>query len=226
MTEVAPLKLEVGSAGTVSALLTLPPKPRACFVFAHGAGAGMTHAFMAAVASGLAERDVATLRYQFPYMEKGSKRPDPPGIAHATVRAAVAAAAQRCGGVPLIAGGKSFGGRMTSQAQAKAPLPGVVGLAFFGFPLHAAGKPSSERGDHLSEVKIPMLFLQGTGDKLAELDQLKPVVKKLGSRAMLHLVEAADHSFHVPARSGRRDSEVMTEILDGFVAWIEGIKSK
>jgi uncharacterized protein len=226
MTEVVPLKLEIGSAGAVSALLTLPSKPRACFVFAHGAGAGMTHAFMAAVASGLAERGVATLRYQFPYMEKGSKRPDPPGIAHAAVRAAVASAAQHCGGVPLIAGGKSFGGRMTSQAQAKTPLAAVVGLAFFGFPLHAAGKPSSERGDHLSEVKIPMLFLQGTGDKLAELDQLKPVVKKLGSRATLHLVEAADHSFHVPARSGRKDSEVMPEILDAFAAWIAAIKAK
>jgi predicted alpha/beta-hydrolase family hydrolase len=226
MTEVLPLKLDVGSAGTVSALLTLTPKPRACFAFAHGAGAGMTHAFMATVTSGLAERGVATLRYQFPYMEKGSKRPDPPGIAHAAVRAAVAAAAQRCEGVPLIAGGKSFGGRMTSQAQAKAPLERIVGLAFFGFPLHAAGKPSSERGDHLYDVKIPMLFLQGTGDKLAELDQLKPVLKKLGSRASLHLVEAADHSFHVPARSGRKDAEVMTEILDAFVAWIAAIKSK
>jgi predicted alpha/beta-hydrolase family hydrolase len=181
---------------------------------------------MAQVASGLAERSVATLRYQFPYMEKGSKRPDPPPIAHAAVRGAVAAAAQRCGGVALIAGGKSFGGRMTSQAQAKAPLAGVVGLAFFGFPLHAAGKPSSERGDHLNEVKIPMLFLQGTNDKLAELDLLKPVVKKLGSRATLHLVEAADHSFHVPARSGSKDAEVMTEVLDAFVAWITAIKSK
>ena len=226
MTEVLPLKIEVGSAGSVSALLTLPPKPHACFVFAHGAGAGMTHAFMAAVASGLAERGVATLRYQFPYMEKGSKRPDPSGIAHTAVRAAVTAAAQHCHGLPLIAGGKSFGGRMTSQAQAKAPLAGVVGLAFFGFPLHAAGKPSSERGDHLSEVKIPMLFLQGTNDKLAELDLLKPVVKKLGSRATLHLVEGADHSFHVPKRSGRKDAEVMTEVLDAFVAWITAIKSK
>ncbi len=223
MKEAGPLRIEVGSAGAVSALLTRPPKPRACFVFAHGAGAGMTHAFMAQVASGLAERNVATLRYQFPYMEKGSKRPDPPGIAHAAVRAAAAAAAQHCKGLPLIAGGKSFGGRMTSQAQAKAPLASVVGLAFFGFPLHAAGKPSSERGDHLSEVKIPMLFLQGTNDKLAELDRLKPVVNKLGSRATLHLFEAADHSFHVPARSGRKDSEVMADVLDAFVAWLAAL---
>src|SRR5215469_5140672 len=212
-------KIEAASAGAVSALLTTPAQTRACFVFAHGAGAGMTHAFMAAVASGLAERNVATLRYQFPYMEKGSKRPDPPAIAHAAVRAAVASAAQHCPGMPLIAGGKSFGARMTSQAQAKAPLDGVRGLAFFGFPLHPAGKPSSERADHLADVKIPMLFLQGTNDKLAELDLLKPVVKKLGGRATLHLVDGADHSFHVPKRSGRSDREVMADILDAFAAW-------
>jgi uncharacterized protein len=224
MKEAQSLKIEVGSAGTVSALLMLPAQPRACFVFAHGAGAGMTHAFMAAVASGLAERHIATLRYQFPYMEKGSKRPDPPGIAHAAVRAAVAAAAQACPGLPLIAGGKSFGGRMTSQAQAKAPLADVVGLAFFGFPLHPAGKPSSDRADHLADVKIPMLFLQGTNDKLAELELLKPVVKKLGARATLHVVEAADHSFHVPARSGRKDAEVMGEVLDAFVAWLAAMR--
>jgi predicted alpha/beta-hydrolase family hydrolase len=219
------LDIQVGSAGTVSALLTRPAQPRACFVFAHGAGAGMTHAFMAAVASGLAERQIATLRYQFPYMEKGSKRPDPPGVAHAAVRAAVAAAAQHCPGLPLIAGGKSFGGRMTSQAQAKTPLAGVAGLAFFGFPLHAAGKPSSDRADHLSDVKIPMLFLQGTNDKLAELDLLEPVVKKLGARATLHLVEAADHSFHVPVRSGRKDADVMSEVLDAFVAWLAAVRN-
>src|SRR6201996_4815533 len=215
----AELKIETGSSGAVSALLTRPAQPRACFVFAHGAGAGMTHAFTAAVSAGLAARGVASLRYQFPYMEKASKRPDPPGIAHAAVRAAVAAAAQHCTGLPLIAGGKSFGARMTSQAQAKAPLAGVVGLAFFGFPLHPAGKPSIDRADHLADVQIPMLFLQGTNDKLAEFDLLKPVVKKLGARATLHLVDAADHSFHVPKRSGRTDREVMAEILDAFAAW-------
>jgi uncharacterized protein len=214
------VKIDVGSAGSVSALLMRPAKARACFVFAHGAGAGMTHAFMTAVAAGLAEREFATLRYQFPYMEKGSKRPDPPGIAHAAVRAAVASAAQHCPGLSLIAGGKSFGARMTSQAQAKAPLAGVEGLAFFGFPLHPAGKPSIERADHLADVKIPMLFLQGTADKLAEPDLLKPVVKKLGARARLHFVEAADHSFHVPVRSGRKDAEVMVEVLDAFAAWV------
>lgn len=220
----AEFKIEAGSAGAVSALLTKPAQPRGCFVFAHGAGAGMTHAFMAGVAAGLAERNVATLRYQFPYMEKRNKRPDPPGIAHAAVRAAVEAATQHCPDMPLIAGGKSFGARMTSQAQAKTPLAGVVGLAFFGFPLHPAGKPSIERADHLADVKVPMLFLQGTADKLAEPDLLKPVVKKLGSRATLHFLEAADHSFHVPVRSGRKDAEVMTEALDAFAAWIADMR--
>jgi hypothetical protein len=213
------LKIAVGETSSVSALLMLPPNARACFVFAHGAGAGMRHKFMAEVAEGLAGRGVATLRYQFPYMEKASKRPDPPAVAHAAVRAAVASATEHCPGLPLIAGGKSFGARMTSQAQAKTPLAGVRGLAFLGFPLHPAGKPSSDRADHLGDVKIPMLFLQGTNDKLAELDLLKPVVKTLGARATLHLIEGADHSFHVPVRSGRRDSEVMADVLDVFVAW-------
>jgi len=205
----------------VSARLVQPPQPRLCFVFAHGAGAGMTHAFMESVAQGLAARHVATLRYQFPYMEKGSKRPDPPALAQATVRAAVAAAAVRCPGLPLFAGGKSFGARMTSQAQAASPLAGVRGLAFFGFPLHPAGKPSIARADHLDDVGIPMLFLQGTRDKLAELSLLEPVVARLGSRATLHLIDQADHAFHVPARSGRTDAAVMDEMLDAFVAWAE-----
>src|SRR5690348_6683975 len=222
MTSVDPreLTIAVGPSSGVSALLMLPPKASACFVLAHGAGAGMTHRFMADVAEGLAGRGVATLRYQLPYMEKASRRPDPPAVAQSAVRAAVEAAAEQCPGVPLIAGGKSFGARMTSQAQAKTPLAGVQGLAFLGFPLHPAGKPSSDRADHLGDVKIPMLFLQGTNDKLAELDLLKPVVVKLGARATLHLIEGADHSFHVPARSGRKDTEVMTEVLDTFVAWV------
>ena len=218
------LRIEVGSTTSVSALLTRPARARACFAFAHGAGAGMTHAFMTQVADGLGARDIATLRYQFSYMEKGSKRPDPPAVAQAAVRAAVAEAARHYPGLPLIAGGKSFGARMTSQAQAKAPLDGVRGLAFFGFPLHPAGKPSSERADHLADVKIPMLFLQGTNDKLAELDLLKPVVKTLGARATLHPFEAADHSFHVPARSGRKDADVMTEMLDTFAAWVDKLR--
>jgi len=224
MTSIDPreLTIAVGKTGSVSALLIRPPDARACFVFAHGAGAGMRHKFMADAAEGLAGRGVATLRYQFPYMEKAGKRPDPPAVAHAAVRAAVAVATEHCPGLPLIAGGKSFGARMTSQAQAKTPLAAVRGLAFLGFPLHPAGKPSSDRADHLGDIKIPMLFLQGTNDKLAEFDLLKPVVAKLGARATLHLVDGADHSFHVPARSGRRDGEVMADVLDAFAAWIAG----
>jgi predicted alpha/beta-hydrolase family hydrolase len=214
------LTVPVSDTAAVSALLLLPPRARAAYVFAHGAGAGMTHASMATIAEGLAERGIATLRYQFPYLEKGSKRPDPPAIAQAAVRAAVAETARRCGDLPLFAGGKSFGGRMTSQAQAKAPLAGVRGLVFLGFPLHPAGKPSSERARHLAEVKIPMLFLQGTRDALAERDLLEPVVKGLGARATLHLVKEADHSFHVLVRSGRNDREVMAEVLDAFAAWV------
>src|SRR3954452_7262085 len=223
MTPAQELKIAVGSAGAVSALLMRPANARAAYVFAHGAGAGMRHAAMEAIAAGLADRGIATLRYQFPYMEKGSKRPDPPAVAHAAVRVAVASAAQNCAGLPLFAGGKSFGGRMTSQAQAKAPLDGLKGLAFFGFPLHPADKPSADRADHLSDVKIPMLFLQGTRDALADIDLLKPVVKGLGKRTTLHLTEAADHSFHVPKSSGRNDSDVLAEILDAFAAWVDGI---
>ena len=208
----------LGSAG--AALLLRPEAARAAYVFAHGAGAGMAHPSMAALAEGLAERGIATLRYQFPYMEKGGKRPDPPAVAQATVRAAVAEMTRHCGELPLFAGGKSFGGRMTSQAQAKAPLESVRGLVFLGFPLHPAGKPSSERAAHLAEVKIPMLFLQGTRDALAELELLEPVVKGLGSRAKLHLAQEADHSFHVLKRSGRDDREVMAEVLDAFAAWV------
>jgi hypothetical protein len=211
--------IDTGSHGSVSALLTTPPRAKACFVFAHGAGAGMAHPFMATVAAGLGERGIATLRYQFPYMEKAGKRPDAPTVAHAAVGAAVAEAARCCPGVALIAGGKSFGGRMTSQAQAISPLDGVQGLAFFGFPLHASGKPSSDRAKHLGDIRIPMLFLQGSRDSLAELSLLEPVVKSLKRRAMLHVVKDADHSFHVPARSGRKDSDVMTEILDVFAGW-------
>jgi len=213
------LRIEISHGSAVSGLLMQPPQSRACYVFAHGAGAGMTHASMEAIAAGLAGRGIATLRYQFPYMEKASKRPDPPAVAHAAVRAAVKEAARCCPKLPLIAGGKSFGGRMTSQAQAKAALPGVRGLAFLGFPLHPAGKPSVDRAKHLGDIRIPMLFLQGTRDALAELSLLEPVVKSLGQSATLHLVKEADHSFHVLARSGRNDREVMAEVLDAFAGW-------
>jgi predicted alpha/beta-hydrolase family hydrolase len=221
--EAEGLRIEVGAGGAVSGLLLRPSQPRACYVFAHGAGAGMSHSSMEVIAAGLAERGIASLRYQFPYMEKGSKRPDAPNVAHAAVRVAVAEAARRCPSLPLVAGGKSFGGRMTSQAQALEALPGVRGLAFLGFPLHPAGKPASDRAKHLADVKIPMLFLQGTRDALAELTLLKPVVKGLGSRATLHLLEAADHSFHVLKSSGRNDRAVMDEALDAFAAWVDGI---
>ncbi len=207
----------------VSGLLQTPANARACYVLAHGAGAGMTHPFLAAVAAELSRRGFATLRYQFPYMERGGKRPDPPAIAHATVRAAVDAARLSLPDLPVIAGGKSFGGRMTSQAQAKAPMPGVCGLAFLGFPLHPAGRPSQERAKHLFDVKIPMLFLQGTRDTLAQLDQLEPLCRELGSHATLKLFQDADHSFHVPARSGRKDAEVRREMLDALTSWIDEV---
>jgi predicted alpha/beta-hydrolase family hydrolase len=206
--------------GPVSGLWQNPAAAKACLLLAHGAGAGMTHKSMAAIADGLADRSIASLRFQFPYMESGSRRPDPPAIAHAAVRAAVAEAARLARDLPLFAGGKSFGGRMTSQAQAIAPLPGVRGLIFFAFPLHPAGKPSAARADHLREVEVPMLFLQGTRDALAELDLLQPVVAALGRRAKLVLAEDADHAFHVPAKTGRQDTEVLAELLDAAAAWM------
>lgn len=207
----------------VSGLLQTPSDARACYVLAHGAGAGMQHPFMAAVAAELAQRGIATLRYQFPYMENHAKRPDSPAVAQATVRAAVEAALRLLPGMPLVAGGKSFGGRMTSQAQASVPLRGVCGLAFLGFPLHPAGRPSRDRAEHLFDVQIPMLFLQGTRDALATLDQLEPVCRELGSRATLTLFTDADHSFHVPARTGRKDSQVRSDMLDALAAWIDDV---
>jgi predicted alpha/beta-hydrolase family hydrolase len=212
--------IDLPGGGKVSGLWLRPATAKACLVLAHGAGAGMAHRSMAAIAEGLGEREVATLRYQFPYMEKGSRRPDPPPVAHGTVRAACAHAAKLAGALPLFAGGKSFGGRMTSQAQAKAPIEGVRGLVFFGFPLHPAGKPSVDRADHLAEVELPMLFLQGTRDALAELKLLEPVVKKLGKRARLVLAPDADHSFHVPAKTGRKDPEVLADLLNAAARWM------
>ena len=214
-----PIQIAIDTAASVSGLWLEAPRAKACYVVAHSAGAGMEQPFLANLAAELAARQVSTLRYQFPYMDKGSKRPDPPRLCHATVRAAVAEAARRSPG-PLIAGGRSFGGRMTSQAQAETPLPGVLGLAFLAFPLHPAKQPSITRADHLSKVNIPMLFLQGTRDALAEMTLLEPVVAKLGKRATLHLFEQADHSFHVPARSGRSDADILIETADTLVSWI------
>ena len=207
----------------VSGLLQTPSGARACYVLAHGAGAGMDHPFIAAVAAELAQRGIATLRYQFPAMERGARQPDPPQRAQATARAAATAARRLLPDLPLIAGGKSFGGRMTSQAQASAPLQGVRGLAFLGFPLHPAGRPSQDRAKHLFAVQIPMLFLQGTRDALAMLDQLRPLCEALGARATLKLFQDADHSFHVPARTGRKDAQVRGEMLDALAAWIDGL---
>lgn len=212
--------LSLADGATVSALWQKPRGAKAVLVLAHGAGAGMTHKNMTAAADGLAARGVASLRYNFPYMERGSKRPDNPPVAHAAVRAAVAQAHKLAAGLPVFAGGRSFGARMTSQAQALEPLAGVKGLVFFAFPLHAPGKPGAERADHLRLARLPMLFLQGSNDEFADLDLLKPVVAALGRRATLVLAEHADHAFHVPARSGRKDPDVLAEILDAASAWM------
>lgn len=217
------LKLDIERIGTVSAMLTRPDHARACYVLAHGAGADMRHSFMEKVAAGLAERGIATFRFNFPYMEEKKGRPDQPAVAHAAIRAAVEEAARLCSGLKLVAGGKSFGGRMTSQAQSKAPLPDVKGLAFLGFPLHADKKPSSERAEHLAGIAIPMLFLQGTRDGLADLSYLKPVVEKLGPKATLHEIEGGDHSFAVLKKSGRTNDEALTEVLDRLAAWIDAL---
>jgi len=207
------------TSGEVSALLVRPPDARLLYVLAHGAGAGMRHTFLESIAQRLAECGIATLRYQFPYMERRAGRPDPPAVAAATVRAAVTEAARVAPGLPLVAGGKSFGGRMTSTAQAEAPLPGVRGLLFLGFPLHPPGKPGDKRAEHLDRVQIPMLFLQGDRDEFADLKLLKPVVKRLGERANLHLVEGGDHSFKVLKRTGRTAEDVMTELAGTILAW-------
>jgi predicted alpha/beta-hydrolase family hydrolase len=224
MSDQKDVSILVNEAQRVSGLLEAPRDARACYVLAHGAGAGMMHPFMGAIAAGLGERGIATLRYQFPYMEQGAKRPDPPKVAHATVRAAVQEAARLLPGLPLFAGGKSFGGRMTSQAQAAAPMPEVRGLVFLGFPLHPEGKPSEERAAHLFDVKIPMLFLQGTRDDLADLKLLEPLCQKLAKQngcTTLKLFQDADHSFRVLVRTGRKNPEVLAELMDALAKWIE-----
>jgi predicted alpha/beta-hydrolase family hydrolase len=206
--------------GSVSGLLLRPPDARALLLLAHGAGAGMRHNFMESLSATLARREVATLRYQFPYIEKGSKRPDPEGVLTATVRAAVAAAEQLAGDLPLFAGGKSMGGRMTSLAAAKEPLRNLRGLVFFGFPLHAAGRPSDERGRHLTKVQGPMLFIQGSRDALADLKLLRPLCGGLGKRAELFVIDGGDHSFHMLKNSGRSDSDVLQEIAAKAASWM------
>jgi uncharacterized protein len=221
--QLEPVTIAIDDKRQVSALLQVPQGARVCYLLAHGAGAGMLHPFMTAVADGLADRGIATLRYQFPYMEQGSKRPDPPKLAQATVRAAVTEVSRLVPELSLVAGGKSFGGRMTSQAQAASPLLGVSGLVFLGFPLHPPGRPSDERGEHLLEVQIPMLFLQGTRDSLADTQLIQQFAKQLGSRATLKFFQDADHSFHVPARTGRTDTEIRGEMLDTLAAWIKTV---
>ena len=218
-----PVVIDLGEDRTVSGLWIKPDAASALLVLAHGAGAGMAHKSMTAIAEGLAERGVSTLRYNFPYMERGSKRPDTPTVAHEAVRAAVAQAARLAPDLPLFAGGRSFGGRMTSQAQAAEPLPGVRGLIFFAFPLHPPAKPGLERAEHLSEIKIPQLFLQGSRDEFAQLDLLQATVDHLGELTTLKLLDAADHAFHVPAKTGRKDPEVLGEALDTARAWMLGV---
>jgi predicted alpha/beta-hydrolase family hydrolase len=224
MTAATELTFAASPGGSrVSGLLLRPDGARLLYVLAHGAGAGMRHPFLESITQRLADRSVATLRYQFPYMERRASRPDPPAVAAATVRAAVAEAARVAPGLPLVAGGKSFGGRMTSTAQAEEPLPGLQGLVFLGFPLHPPGRPGDKRAEHLAQVRIPMLFLQGDRDEFADLKLLKPVVKRLGAGATLHLVEGGDHSFHVLKRSGKTDADVMGELSEAIVAWTSGI---
>jgi uncharacterized protein len=218
ISQATDLKIEVSGKGYVSAVLDRPADTWLLYVLAHGAGAGMRHRFMEAIVRALSVRGVATLRYQFPYMEAGARRPDSPAVSEDTVRAAVKSATDVAGGIPVIAGGKSFGGRMTSGAAAKS-LPGVRGLVFLGFPLHPPGKAATERADHLDSVQVPMLFLQGTRDQFARLDLISTVCRRLGPRAMLHLIDEGDHSFNVPKRTGRNSSSVIDELADTMVHW-------
>ena len=224
--DAEPISIGLPSGATLSGLLLRPAEPIACFVFAHGAGAGMHHPFMADLSQALCRRGIATLRFQFPFMESGSKRPDRPQVAQEAVRAAVAEATRRCPALPLFAGGKSFGGRMTSQAQAARPLENVAGLVFVGFPLHPAGKPDTGRAQHLSDVHSPMLFLQGDRDALADIALMRSTVAQLGQAASLHVLAGADHAFHVLARSGRSDQDVVEELADVTAQWIRDFQPR
>ena len=224
--DAKPVTIEVNATTRVSGLLNSAPESKACFVVAPGAGAGMRHPFMAKLATDLAGRGIATLRYQFPYMEKNGRRPDPPALCHATVRAAVDAARASLPALPLFAGGKSFGGRMTSQAQAASPLPEVRGLAFLGFPLHPPKQPSDSRAAHLLKVQVPMLFLQGARDLYAEPELLNPLITLLADRATLVLLPDADHSFHVPARSRFTDTQINDDMINALSGWIGAVARK
>ena len=221
-----PLRFEVADGVEVSALLTRPLNARHFLVLAHGAGAGMNHPFLAKLSEELGAAGVATLRYQFPYMEQRRRIPDPPSLLTATVAAAVRTASQAAAGLSLLAGGKSMGGRMTSQAAAEYPLDGVSGLVFFGFPLHPPNRPATSRADHLVKVSQPMLFLQGTRDAFADLKLLRPICTKLGPRATLHIIEQADHSFHMPKKSGRTDADVLRELAETTSSWADKIDKK
>jgi predicted alpha/beta-hydrolase family hydrolase len=223
MPAVEQLRFGVGNVGEVSALLWRPPKARRLLVLAHGAGAGMSHSFMEQLAGELASLGVATFRYQFPYMEQRRRVPDAPAVLTATVVAAVRAAAEAAPGLPLLGGGKSMGGRMTSEAAAQHPLDGMRGMVFFGFPLHPPNRPETKRADHLAKVSLPMLFIQGTRDTFADLKLLRPVCAKLGSRATLHVIEKADHSFHVVKSSGKSDAGVLRELAETAASWAETI---
>ncbi|MBV8783158.1 MAG: alpha/beta hydrolase [Gammaproteobacteria bacterium] len=220
----ASLSIEVPEHGSVSARCLTPRGARAGYVLAHGAGAGMDHPLLRAVAAELAAAGIATLRFQFPYLERGARRVDAPPVCHATVRAAVACAAEQWPSLPLFAGGRSFGGRMSSQAQALAPLPGVLGLAFLGFPLHPAGRPGAQRAAHLAQVQLPMLFIQGERDTLASAAWLVPMLQQLGARATLEWVPRADHGFHTSPRTGRTDAELRTVWLGALVRWMDGLR--
>ncbi len=225
MTEEVRFAVE-GTSTSVSGILLRPRRALALYVLAHGAGAGMRHPFLESIAEGLAERGTGTLRYQFPYMEEGTRHPNPPALLEATVRSAVRFASEKTSPLPLFAGGKSLGGRMTSRAAAEKPFPGVRGLVFLGFPLHAPGRPSVERADHLVRVEHPMLFLQGTRDALAQRDLIETVVGRLGRRGFLRFVEGGDHSFNVLKRSGRDSADVLDELLRTTVEWATRLTDK